>query len=60
MNIILIILTGVLMGAFNFGFFCLGYYVHSKKKPEEGVTLTKENAEFIEEMMKWRMYGGNS
>jgi len=57
MNLILIVLTGVLMGAFNFGFFCLGYYVRSKK-PEEGMKLTKENADFVKEMMNWRMYGG--
>ena len=25
---------------------------------EDGVTVTKENQEFIEEMMRWRNYGG--
>ena len=59
MNLILIILCGILMGAFNFGFFCLGYFVSSRKPVEEdGIKMTKENAEFIDEMMKWRMYGG--
>ena len=58
MNIILIFLVGTLMGAFNFGFFLLGYYVHSKKPSDEGITVTKDNKEFIEEMMKWRNYGG--
>jgi len=58
MNIVLIFLVGTLMGAFNFGFFLLGYYVCSKKPVEDGMKVTKENAEFVEEMMKWRMYGG--
>ena len=59
MNLILIMLCGILMGAFNFAFFCLGYYVRSRKPAEEdGLKVTKENAEFIDEMMKWRMYGG--
>lgn len=58
MNLILIVLCGILMGAFNFGFFILGYYVHSKKQPENGVVATNENKDFIEEMMKWRNYNG--
>ena len=58
MNIILIILTGTLMGAFNFGFFLLGYHFGMKKVPEEGVTVTKDNQDFIKEMMAWRSYGG--
>lgn len=59
MNLILIVLCGVLMGAVNFGFFCLGYYIRSKKPDNDAVQLTKDNAEFIEEMMKWRQYGGD-
>ena len=58
MQVILIVLCGILMGAFNLGFFMLGYYVRDKKPSEEGVTVTKENKEFIEEMMKWRNYNG--
>ena len=56
MNVILIFLCGILMGAFNFAFFLLGYYVREKKPSEDGIKLTKENAEFIDEMMKWRQY----
>lgn len=59
MNIILIFLCGILMGAFNVAFFFLGYFVRSKKQVEDGVTLTKENADFIDEMMRWRNYGGS-
>lgn len=60
MNLILIVLCGILMGAFNFGFFLLGYYVRSNKKEEEGITVTKDNKEYVEEMMRWRNYmGGN-
>ena len=59
MNTILIFLCGILMGAFDFAFFCLGYYVRSRKPmAEDGLKVTKENAEFIDEMMKWRQYGG--
>ena len=57
MEILLTLLVGVLMGAFNFAFFLLGYYLRSTKQ-EDGVTVTKENAEFIKEMMQWRNYGG--
>ena len=46
------------MGAFNIGFFILGYYIRSKKQPDNGVVATNENKEFIEEMMKWRNYNG--
>ncbi|MBR3062349.1 MAG: hypothetical protein IKG65_08080 [Exiguobacterium sp.] len=46
------------MGAFNFGFFLLGYYVCTKREPKDGIELNKANAEFIDEMMKWRNYGG--
>ena len=59
MELILIVLVSVFMGAFNFGFFLLGYYVHSKVETKEGIELTKDNAEFVNEMMKWRQYGGN-
>lgn len=58
MNLILIVLCGILMGAFNFGFFILGYYARSKKQPDNGVVATNENKDFIEEMMKWRNYNG--
>ena len=58
MNLILIVLTGVLMGAFNVGFFMLGYYVRGKKQTEDGIVATEKNREFIEEMMRWRNYGG--
>lgn len=58
MNVILIMLCGILMGAFNFASFCLGYYIHSKKPVEDAMKITKENADFVNEMMKWRTYGG--
>jgi len=58
MNAILIILCGILMGAINLGFLVLGYYLGTKKANQEGVTVTKDNQDFIEEMMKWRNYNG--
>jgi len=57
-NFVLIMLCGILMGAFNFGFLILGYYLGTKKPREDGVVATKENKEFIKEMMRWRNYNG--
>lgn len=59
MTVILIFLVGTLMGAFNFGFFLLGYHIRGKKPTDEGVTLTEKNQDFIKEMAKWRAFGGN-
>lgn len=47
------------MGAFNFGFFLLGYHLGGKKTTQDGVTLTEQNQEFVKEMAKWRAFGGN-
>lgn len=58
MQVVLIVLCGILMGAFNLGFFLLGYFIASKKPVEDGVTVTKENQDFIEEMMRWKNYNG--
>lgn len=58
MQVILTMLCGILMGAFNFGFFLLGYYVRDKKPSDEGITVTNANKEFITEMMQWRNYNG--
>lgn len=57
MEIILILLTGTLMGAFNFGFFCLGYYVRGKKNDDK-VEITEDNKDAIKEIMDWLGYGG--
>ena len=46
------------MGAFNIAFFLLGYHVRTKVEPKDGIELSKDNAEFVDEMMKWRNYGG--
>ena len=58
MEIILILLTSAIMGALFMGFFMLGYYVRGKKTSEDGLTLTENNKEYVEEMMRWRNYGG--
>ena len=58
MELILIVLCGILMGAFNLGFFFLGYKFGTKKPAEDGLVATKENREFIEEMMRWKNYNG--
>lgn len=55
MEIILLILTSALISVLFFCFFCLGYFVRGKRK-EDGVVVTKENREFIEEMQKWRNF----
>lgn len=58
MELILIILAGILMGAFNFGFFCLGYYVRSKKPDDNTVTVTEQNKEAIKNIAEWLNYKG--
>lgn len=55
MELILLFLTATLMGGLFIGFFCLGYWVRSKK-PDEGMELTKDNKEFVKEMLEWRNY----
>ncbi len=56
MNLILIFLTGTLMGAFNLAFYLYGVHVGKKKSQEDGVTVTKENQDFIKQLMEWRNY----
>lgn len=58
MNQILITLCGILMGAINFAFFCLGYYARSKKKDDDAFQVTEENVEGFKEILKWMNYGG--
>lgn len=58
MELILIILCGILMGAFNFGFLVLGYYIRSKKPNEDGVRLTQNNKDVIRNMVDWMNYTG--
>ena len=58
MTVVLIFLVGVLMGAINFGAFCLGYYVRSLKKDENAVQVDKSNQKAVAEMMEWLNYGG--
>lgn len=57
-EILLLILCSILMGAFFMGFFLLGYYVRGKKPNEEGMTVTRNNMDFIESMAKWRQFDG--
>lgn len=58
MNLILIVLCGILMGAINLGFFLLGYYIRSKKKDDNAVEVNETNIEAVKEIMKWVGYGG--
>jgi hypothetical protein len=58
MELALILLVGTLMGAFNFGFFCLGYYVRDKKNDDDVLEVTNENAESVKKIMEWMNYGG--
>ena len=45
------------MGAFNFGFFCLGYYYRDKKNDDK-VEITDQNKEAIKQLVEWIGYGG--
>lgn len=58
MELSVIFLCGILFGAFNFGFFCLGYYVRSKKPSDDSVEVTKDNAKALEDITKWMNYNG--
>lgn len=56
MNLILIFLTGTLMGAFNLAFYLYGVHVGERKSPDDAITVTKQNQEFIKQLMEWRNY----
>lgn len=60
MTVVLVILTGIVMGAVNVGFFLLGYQFKNKETSKDGVTLTENNSEFVKEMARWRAFGGNN
>lgn len=47
------------MGAFNVGFFMLGYLYRDKyqKKPDT-VELNEDNKEAVKELIEWIGYGG--
>lgn len=60
MEIILIILTGTILGAFFIGFFFLGYYLGSKntKENQDGLVVTDNNKEYVIDMALWRQFNG--
>lgn len=58
MEFIGIILTGALMGALLFATFWFGYIYGKNATDKEGVTVTEDNKEFIEEMQRWRNFDG--
>lgn len=58
MDVILILLAGIMLGAINLGFFGLGYYIRSKKKDENVVELTQENLDSFKKISQWMYYGG--
>ena len=60
MEIILIILTGAILGSFFIGFFFLGYYLGSKntKENQDGLVVTENNKEYVKDMALWRQFNG--
>lgn len=58
MELSIIFLCGILFGGLNFAFFCLGYYVRSQKKSEEGVELTRKNFDYFKDISKFVNYNG--
>lgn len=62
MELILILLTGTLMGAFFLGFFLLGMryqrMLTESTKEEEGLEVNEQNIEGVKELYKWLNYGG--
>lgn len=59
MEILLTLLVGILFGAINFGFLCLGYYIRSKKTDENAVKVDKENAKALSDIYNWVNFSGN-
>ena len=57
MELVGIILTGTLMGAFLFASYWFGFFM-GQKETKEGVTVTEANKEFVEEMQRWKNYSG--
>ncbi|MBQ0112834.1 MAG: hypothetical protein KBT03_06875 [Bacteroidales bacterium] len=60
MEFIGIILTGTIVGALLFGAFWFGYIYGQNHSDKEGLTVTKENQDNIEEMLKWRNFDGRN
>ena len=62
MELILILLTGTLMGAFFLGFFLLGMryqrMLTESTKEEEGLEVNEQNIDGVKELYKWLNYGG--
>jgi len=58
MEIVLIMLTGTLMGALLVGAFYLGVKHGETKQTTDAVELNDRNKEAISEMVKWLNYGG--
>lgn len=62
MELILILLTGTLMGAFFLGFFLLGMryqrMLTENTKEEEGLEVNEQNIDGVKELYKWLNYGG--
>lgn len=56
MEVILIVIAGILMGAFNVGFFLLGYHFHKKEENQNAVVLDSKNKDAIKDMVEWMNY----
>jgi len=62
MNLILIVLCGILMGAFNFAFFLFGFHVGKKEGEkqanENSVEVNEINKDMVKDIASWIGYGG--
>lgn len=58
MELTLIILCGILFGAFNFGFFCLGYYICTKQPQEDVIKINDKNKKAFKQINDWANYQG--
>jgi len=56
MEVTLILIAGILMGAINVGFFLMGYNFHKTKETENAVVLNSKNKEAIKDMVEWMNY----
>ena len=62
MEIVLIILTSAIIGAFFVGFFFLGYFFgrNNTENSKDGLKITEKNKDFITDMALWRSFNGNN
>lgn len=60
MELILIVIAGIMMGAVNVGFFMLGVMYEKKQEKSREITVDDNNKEGISSILEWLSYDGRS